>query len=78
MNKEEFVEFLAKSRETILDRVDAKLQDIKRSISEDQEDCLRSVVKKLKEDHSVKWKKVGNEKQFNWKKVRSFCLNVKN
>ena len=66
MNKEEFVELLAKSQETILERVDAKLQDIKRSISEDQEDCVRSVVKKFKEDHSVKWKKVGNEKQFNF------------
>ena len=74
-------------------------------ISEDQEDCVRSVVKKVKEDHSIKWRKVGNEKQlkFNqsvearfdsaisaiekkswirpnksWKRVRSFCLNVKN
>ena len=25
--------------------------------------CVRSVVKKVKEDHSIKWKKVGNEKQ---------------
>ena len=66
MNKEQFVELLAKSQETILERVDAKLPDIKRSISEDQEDCVRSVVKKFKEDHSVKWKKVGNKKQFNF------------
>ena len=64
MNKDEFVELLAKSQEAILERVDSKLQDLKRSISEDQEDCVRSVVKKFKEDHSIKWKKVGNEKQF--------------
>ena len=64
MNKDEFVELLTKSQEAILERVDSKLQDLKRSISEDQEDCVRSVVKKFKEDHSIKWKKVGNEKQF--------------
>ena len=64
MNKEEFVELLAKSQNAILERVDSKLQEFKRSISEDQEDCVRSVVKKVKEDHSIKWKKVGNEKQF--------------
>ena len=61
MNKEEFVELLAKSQDAILERVDSKLQEFKRSISEDQEDCVTSVVK---EDHSIKWKKVGNEKQF--------------
>ena len=64
MNKDEFVELLTKSQEEILERVDSKLQDLKRSISEDQEDCVRSVVKKFKEDHSINWKKVGNEKQF--------------
>ena len=64
MNKEEFVELLAKSQDAILERVDSKLQEFKRSISEDLEDCVRSVVKKVKEDHSIKWKKVGNEKQF--------------
>ena len=32
--------------------------------SQDQEDCIRSVVKKVKEVHSIKWKKVGSEKQF--------------
>ena len=63
MNKEEFVELLAKSKDAILERVDSKLQELKRSISEDQEDCVRSVVKKVKEDHSIKWRKVGNEKQ---------------
>jgi len=105
MNKEELVELLAKSQDEILDRVDSKLQEIKRSISENQEECLRSVVKRVKEDNSIKWKKVGNEKQFkfnqsvephliqlspplrkrswirrkqSWKRVRSFCLNVKN
>ena len=57
MNKDEFVELLAKSQEAILERVDSKLQDLKRSISEDQEDCVRSVVKQFKEDHSIKWKK---------------------
>ena len=35
----------------ILERVD----------SDDQEDCIRSAVKKVKEVHSIKWKKVGNE-----------------
>ena len=107
MNKEDLIELLAKSQDAILERVDSKLQDLKRSISEDQQDCVRSVVKKIKEDHSIKWKKVGNEKQFkfnesvearfdsaisaieikkldklrrkkSWKRVRSFCLIVKN
>ena len=63
MNKEELVELLAKSQGAILERVDSKLQELKRSISEDQEDYVRSVVKKVKEDHFDKWKKVGNEKQ---------------
>ena len=49
MNKEEFVELLAKSKDTILERVDSKLQELKRSISEDQEDCVRDLsLKKLK------------------------------
>ena len=61
---EELVELLAKSQDAILERVDSKLQEFKRSISEDQEECLRSVVKSVKEDNSIKWKKVGNEKQF--------------
>ena len=64
MNKEELVELLAKSQDAILERVDSKLQELKRSISEDQEECLSSVVKRVKEDNSIKWKKVGNEKQF--------------
>ena len=64
MNKEDLIELLAKSQDAILERVDSKLQDLKRSISEDQQDCVRSVVKKVKEDHSIKWKKVGNENQF--------------
>ena len=62
MNKEELVELVGKSQDEILERVDSKFQELKRSISEDQEDCVRSAVKKVKEDHSVKWKKVGNEK----------------
>ena len=62
MNKEELVELLAKSQGAILERVDSKLQELKRSISEDQEDYVRSVVKRVKEDHFDKWKK-GNEKQ---------------
>ena len=37
-------------------------RDISEDISEDREDCVRSVVKKVK-DHSIKWRKVGNEKQ---------------
>ena len=64
MNKEELVELLVKSQDAILERVDSKLQELKRSISEDQEECLSSVVKRVKEDNSIKWKKVGNEKQF--------------
>ncbi|CAH3037247.1 unnamed protein product [Porites lobata] len=64
MNKEELVELLAKSQDAISERVDSKLQELKRSISEDQEECLSSVVKRIKEDNSIKWKKVGNEKQF--------------
>ncbi|CAH3030546.1 unnamed protein product [Porites evermanni] len=64
MNKEELVELLSKSQDAILERVDSKLQELKRSISEDQEECLSSVVKRVKEDNSIKWKKVGNEKQF--------------
>ena len=64
MNKEELVELLAKSQDAILERVDSKLQEPKRSISEDQGECLSSVVKRVKEDNSIKWKKVGNEKQF--------------
>ena len=64
MNKEELVELLAKSQDAILERVDSKLQELKRSISEDQEECLSSVFKRVKEDNSFKWKKVGNEKQF--------------
>ena len=66
MNKEELVELLAKSQDAILERVDSKLQELKRSISEDQEECLSSVVKRVKEDNSIKWKKVENEKQFNF------------
>ena len=50
MEKAELIEILAKSREKILSCVDSKLQDLKRSISEDQEDCVRSIVKKVKED----------------------------
>ena len=65
MNKEELVELLAKSQDAILERVDSKLQELKRSISEDQEECLSSVVKGVKEDNSIKWKKVGNEFKFN-------------
>ena len=38
-------------------------RDISEDISEDQEDCVRSVVKKVKEDHFIKWRIVGNEKQ---------------
>ena len=45
MNKEELVEFLTKSQDAILERVDSKLQELKRSISEDQGECLSSVVK---------------------------------
>ena len=64
MNKEELVELLAKSQDAILERVDSKLQELRRSISEDQEQCLSSVVKRVKEDNFIKWKKVGKEKQF--------------
>ena len=64
MNNGELVELLAKSQDAILERVDSKLQDLKRSISEDQEECLSSVVKRVKEDNTIRWKKVGNEKQF--------------
>ena len=46
-NKDELVELLAKSQEAILERVDSKLQDFKWSISEDQEDCVQSTVKKI-------------------------------
>ena len=67
MNKEELAELLVKSQDAILRRVDSKLQELKRSISEDQEECLSSLVKKGKEDNSIKWKKVGNEKQFKLK-----------
>ena len=56
MNKEELVELLAKSQDAILERVDSKLQELKRSISEDQEECSSSVVKRIKEDNSIKWK----------------------
>ena len=64
MNKEELVELLAKSQDAILERVDSKFQELKRSISEDQEECLSSVVKRVKEDNSIKWKKVRNGTQF--------------
>ena len=64
MNKEELVKLLAKSQDTILERVDSKLQELKISISEGQEECLSSVVKSVKEDNSITWKKVRNEKQF--------------
>ena len=59
MNKEELVELLAKSQDEILERVDSKLQELKRSISEDQEECSSSVVKRVKEDNSIKREKVG-------------------
>jgi len=65
MNKDEFVELLAKYQEAILERVDSMLQDLKRSISKDQEDCVLSMVKKFK-DHSIKWKKVGNKLQLSY------------
>jgi len=64
MEKAQLIEILAKCQEKILSCVDSKLQDLKRSISEDQKDCVRSVVKKVKEDQSISWKKVGKEKQF--------------
>ncbi|CAH3172552.1 unnamed protein product [Porites lobata] len=64
MNKEELVELLAKSQDAILERIDSKLQELKRSISEDQEECLSSFVKRVKDDNFIKWKKVGNETQF--------------
>ena len=57
MNKEELVELLGKSQDAILERVDSKLHELKRSISEDQEECLSSAVKRVKEDNSIKWKK---------------------
>ena len=57
MNKEELVELLAKSQDAILERVDSKLHELKRSISEDQEECLSSAIKRVKEDNSIKWKK---------------------
>ena len=63
MEKEDLIEILAKSQEKILNCVDSKLQDLKQRISDDQEDCVRSVVKRFKEDQSISWKKVGNEKQ---------------
>ena len=56
MNKEELVELLAKSQDAILERVDSKLQELKRSISEDQGEYLSSVVKRVKEDNSIKWR----------------------
>lgn len=52
MNKEELVDLLVKSQEAILERVDSKLQDHKRSIP------------KTKKTAYVKWEKAGNEKQF--------------
>ena len=63
MNKEELAQLLAESQGAILERVDSKLQELKRSISEDQEECSSSVVKRVKED-KVEIKKVENEKQF--------------
>ena len=48
MEKDELIE-----KEKILNSVDSNLQDLKRSISEDQEDCVRSVVKKVREDQSI-------------------------
>ena len=54
MNKEELVQLLAKSQDAILERVDSKLQELKRSISVDHEQCLSSVVKRVKEDNSIK------------------------
>ena len=56
MNKEELAQLLAESQGAILERVDSKLQELKRSISEDQGECSSSVVKRVKEDNSIKWK----------------------
>ena len=59
MNKEELAllaELLAKSQDAILEPVDSKLQELKRSISEDQEECSSSVVKRVKEDNFIRWK----------------------
>ena len=44
MNKEELAQLLAESQGAILERVDSKLQELKRSISENQEECSSSVV----------------------------------
>ena len=55
MNKEELVEPLAKSQDAILERVDSKLQELKRSLSEDQEECLSSVVKRVKVEKQFKF-----------------------
>ena len=56
-----FCGFVAKSHSVILERVDSKFQELKRSIYKGQEECLSSVVKRVKEDHSITWKKVRNE-----------------
>ena len=45
MNKEELVELLAKSQDAILERVDSKLQELKRSIYKGQEEL--KVSKKI-------------------------------
>ena len=56
MNKEELAQLLAESQGAILERVDSKLQELKRSICENQEEWSSYVVKRVKEDNSIKWK----------------------
>lgn len=64
MNREELTVILQESNARILQQFDAKLTELKRSISEDHEAHVDSAVKRIKLDSSVKWKMVGNEKQF--------------
>ena len=74
MNKEELVKLAAKSHSAILEGVDSKLQELEISIYEGQEECVSSVVKRVKEDHSIKWKKSWKRETVQVKPVSGLSL----
>ena len=63
MNKHEFMTALSELSNNILDKVDEKLESLKRGLSEDQETCADQIVKKVKSQTKSVWKKKSNEVQ---------------
>jgi len=62
MEKEEMIETFAKSREKILNSADFKISAER--FLKSRMTVYGPLLKKLEDDMSISWKKVGNEKQF--------------